>query len=139
MAARAASFAVLVVAGDDRVPSGRETLTEYEGNKLIVAVDREEPDGLGLEVAYRLAAARVAMARDRDLTVDAPAVRDAAEEAVSCLKQAQQIRASLTGIKTSSDKARATLDEMVEAVRAKLERIDGLVEESSAPDRADPS
>ena len=43
-------------------PAGREQLTEYEGNKMIVAVDREEPDGLALEVAYRLAAARVAMA-----------------------------------------------------------------------------
>jgi hypothetical protein len=128
MGARAASFGVLVVAGEDRVPSGRETLTEYEGNKLIVAVDRDEPDGLALEVAYRLAAARVAMARDRDLTVDAAAVRDAAEEAVSCLKQAQAIRASLTGIKTSSDKARATLDEMVENVRARLERVESLVE-----------
>ena len=128
MAARAASFAVLVVAGEERVPSGRETLTEYEGNKLIVAVDREEPDGLALEVAYRLAAARVAMARDRDLTVDAPAVRDAAEEAVTCLKQAQAVRSALTGIKTSSDKARANLDEMVEAVRARLERIESLVE-----------
>jgi hypothetical protein len=128
MGARAASFAVLVVAGEDRVPSGRETLTEYEGNKLIVAVDREAPDGLALEVAYRLAAARVAMARDRDLTVDAPAVRDAAEEAISCLKQAQAIRATLTGIKTSSDKARATLDEMVESVRARLERVESLVD-----------
>lgn len=128
MGARAASFAVLVVAGEERVPAGRETLTEYEGNKLIVAVDRDEPGGLALEVAYRLAAARVAMARDRDLTVDAAAVRDAAEEAVSCLKQAQAIRASLTGIKTSSDKARATLDEMVESVRARLERVEALVE-----------
>jgi hypothetical protein len=128
MAARAASFAVLVVAGEERVPSGRETLTEYEGNKLIVAVDRDEPDGLALEVAYRLAAARVAMAREQDLTVDATAVRVAAEEAVSCLKQAQAIRSALTGIKTSSDKARVGLDEMVEAVRARLERIDSLVE-----------
>ena len=74
MAARAASFAVLVVAGEDRVPAGRETLVEYEGNKLIVAVDRDEPDGLALEVAYRLAAARVAMAREQDLTVDAAEV-----------------------------------------------------------------
>jgi hypothetical protein len=128
MGARAASFGVLVVAGEERVPAGRETLTEYEGNKLIVAVDRDEPEGLALEVAYRLAAARVAMARDRDLTVDAAAVRDAADEAVSCLKQAQAIRASLTGIKTSSDKARATLDEMVEAVKARLERVESLVE-----------
>jgi hypothetical protein len=128
MGARAASFAVLVVAGEDRVPSGRETLVEYEGNKLIVAVDRDEPDGLALEVAYRLAAARVVMGRERDLTVDAPAVRDAAEEAISCLKQAQAIRATLTGIKTSSDMARATLDEMVDAVRARLERVESLID-----------
>jgi hypothetical protein len=128
MDARAAAFAVLVVAGEDRVPAGRETLVEYEGNKLIVAVDREEPDGLTLEVAYRLAASRVAMAREHDLTVDAAEVRVAAEEAVTCLKQAQAIRSSLTGIKTSSDKARVSLDEMVEAVRARLERIESLIE-----------
>ena len=128
MAARAASFAVLVVAGEERIPSGREPLVEYEGNKLMVAVDRDEPDGLALEVAYRLAAARVAMTREQDLTVDAAEVRIAAEEAVSCLKQAQSIRSALTGIKTSSDKARATLDEMVEAVRARLERVESLIE-----------
>jgi hypothetical protein len=128
MEARAASFAVLVVAGEDRVPAGREPLVEYEGNKLIVAVDREEPDGLGLEVAYRLAAARLAIGRERDLTVDPAEVRVAAEEAVSCLKQAQAIRSTLTGIKTSSEKARATLDEMVESVRARLERIEALIE-----------
>jgi hypothetical protein len=128
MAARAASFAVLVVAGEERVPSGRETLVEYEGNKLIVAVDRDEPEGLALEVAYRLAAARVAMSRERDLTVDAVAVRDAAEEAVHCLKQAQAIRSTLTGIKTSSDKARATLDDMVASVQARLERVESLIE-----------
>jgi hypothetical protein len=126
--ARAASFAVLVVAGEDRVPAGRQTLVEYEGNKLIVAVDREEPDGLALEVSYRLAAARVAMAREHDLTVDAAEVRVVAEEAVTCLKQAQAIRSTLTGIKTSSDKARVSLDEMVEAVRARLERIESLIE-----------
>jgi hypothetical protein len=128
MAGRAAVFAVLVVAGEDRVPAGRETLVEYEGNKLIVAVDRDEPESLALEVAYRLAAARVVMGRERDLTIDPAEVRVAAEEAVSCLKQAQAIRTSLTGIKTSSDKARATLDDMVESVRARLERIESLIE-----------
>jgi hypothetical protein len=134
MAARAASFAVLVVAGEDKVPAGRQQLHEYEGNKLIVAVDRDDPAGLPLEVAYRLAAARVAMARDRDLTVDAVAVRDAAHEAVSTLKQAQAIRSTLTGIKTSSDKARAGLDTMVAAVQAKLDRIDALVAEADSED-----
>jgi hypothetical protein len=109
---------------------------EYEGNKLIVAVDREEPDGLALEVAYRLAAARVAMAREQDLTVDAAEVQVVAEEAVTCLKQAQSIRSTLTGIKTSSEKARAGLDEMVEGVRARLERIESLIEVGRAEDGA---
>src|SRR5215211_3658104 len=130
MAARAAGYAVLVVAGEERVPAGREQLHEYEGNKLIVAVGRDEPGGLALETAYRLAAARVRLARDADLQVDAVAVRDAAAEAVSTLKQAQAIRSALTGIKTSSDKARANLDAMVEAVIAKLERIDSLIAEA---------
>ena len=134
MAARAASFAVLVVAGEERVPSGREQLTEYEGNKLIVAVDREEPDSLALEVAYRLAAARVAMARDRELQVDAVAVRDTAAEALSLLKAAQSIRSTLTGIKTSSDKARDSLNSMVTAVEEKLARIDALVAEAEEAD-----
>ncbi|TMK69146.1 MAG: hypothetical protein E6G48_09335 [Actinobacteria bacterium] len=130
MVARAAGYAVLVVAGEERVPAGRQQLHEYEGNKLIVAVDRDEPEGLPLETAYRLAAARLKLAREGDLQVDAAAVRDAAAEAVSTLKQAQAIRSSLTGIKTSSDKARANLDAMVEAVRAKLERIESLIAEA---------
>jgi hypothetical protein len=127
MAGRAAGFAVLVVAGEDRVPAGREPLQEYEGNKLIVSVDRDDPGGLALEAAYRLAAARLKLARDGDLHVDPAAVRDASAEAISTLNQAQAIRSALTGIKTSSDKARANLDAMVEAVRARLERIESLI------------
>ena len=57
-------------------------------------------------------------------------MRDAAAEAISTLRQAQAIRSSLTGIKTSSDKARDGLDAMVEAVPAKLERIDSLIAEA---------
>ena len=130
MAARAASFGVLVVAGEDRVPSGREQLREYEGNKLIVAVDRDDPDTLALELAYRLSAARVFMARGRDLTVDAGEVRSVTEEAISCLQQAQAIKSALTGIKTSSDKARNGLEEMITTLRLKLDRIDSLVAEA---------
>ena len=132
MAARAAGFAVLVVAGEERIPSGREALHEYEGNKLIVAVDRDEPGGIALEVAYRLAAARVLLLREGELEVDAVAVRDTAAEAISLLKQAQAIRSTLTGIKTSSDKARAGLDAMVAAVEEKLRGIDDLVAEAEA-------
>lgn len=131
MAARAASFGVLVVPGEDRIPSGREQLREYQGNKMIVAVDPLDPDGLSLAVAYRLAAARVSMARERDLTVDAAEVRVATDEAISSLKQAQSIRSTLTSIKNSSDKARSTLDDMVAATELKLDRIDSLVAEAA--------
>jgi Uncharacterized protein conserved in bacteria (DUF2130) len=133
MTRRAANFAVLVVAGEERLPAGREQLREYEGNKLIVAVDREEPSCVALELAYRLAAARVTLARESDLGVDAAAVRDTAAEAISILKQAQAIKSTLTGIKTSSDKARSNLDALVESLRARLERIDSLV--SVEPDQ----
>ncbi len=122
----------MVVAGEDRVPARSDTLHEYEGNKMIVAVDRDEPDGQALEVAYRLAAARVMLAREGELDVDPVAVRDAAAEAVSLLKQAQGIRSGLTGIKTSSDKARAALDAMVAALEEKLQRIDALVSAADA-------
>jgi len=131
MASRAASFGVLVVAGDDRVPAGREQLRECEGNKLIVSVDREDPDDLPLALAYRLAAARVTMARDRDLTVDAAEVRSVTEEALSCLQQAQAIKSALTGIKTSSDRARSGLDEMIATLQVKLDRIDSLVADAA--------
>jgi hypothetical protein len=130
MESRAAAFGVLVVAGEERVPSGRETLTEYEGNKLIVALDREEPDGMALEVAYRLAAARVLLARDSDLQVDPAAVRDTAEEAISLLKHAQAIRSTLTGIQTSSEKAKTSLNTLVEALKLKLEKIESLVDDA---------
>jgi hypothetical protein len=127
MQQRDASFAVLVVAGQERIPAGREQLHEYEGNKMIVAVDREEPDGLALEVAYRYARCRVLMSRDRELTLDAAGVRNAAEEAISALKKAQSIRLALTGATDSVDKARSGLDDMTDAVRERLEHIESLV------------
>ena len=41
---RGADYAVLVVAIEENVPARTQSLVEYEGNKLIVAVDREEPE-----------------------------------------------------------------------------------------------
>jgi hypothetical protein len=92
---------------------------------------------MSLSVAYRLAAARVAMARGRELTVDASEVRATAEEAIACLRSAQSIRSALTGIKTSSDRARSGLDDMVAQVEAKLDRIDALVAEADEADETD--
>ncbi len=127
MAERDADFAVLVVAGEERIPSGREQLHEYEGNKLIIAVDREEPDEIGLELAYRYARCRVLMARDHTLEVDAGGVRDAAEAARAALKRANSVRLALTNIDKSSEKAREGVEAIVADVEADLTRIESLV------------
>jgi hypothetical protein len=124
---RKADFAVLVVAGEERIPAGQEQLTEYEGNKLIVAVDPDDPDGLGLLLAYRYARLRVLTARDSSLEVDAAGVRDAAESARAALKSAQAVRLALTGIDKSAAKARDGVECMVADVEAQLARIEGLV------------
>jgi hypothetical protein len=118
---------VLVVAGEDHVPRGRETLHEYEGNKLIVAVDADSPDELGLELAYRYARCRVLMTRDASLEVDAAGVRDAAEAARAALKRANSIRLALTNIDKSAAKAREGVDGIVADVETELARIESLV------------
>jgi hypothetical protein len=127
LAERDADFAVLVVAGEQNIPAKREQLVEYEGNKLIVAVDPEFPDELGLDLAYRYARLRVLMARDRALEVDASGVRDAAETARSALRRAQGVRLALTNVDKSSAKAREGIDAIVADVEAELTRIEGLL------------
>ncbi len=127
MQERDAEFAVLAVAGEERIPAGREQLLEYEGNKLIVALDPEVPDELGLDLVYRYARLRVLMARNRSLEVDAAGVRDASEAARSALKRVQSVRLALTNIDKSSLKAREGVDGIVADVEAELARIEGLI------------
>jgi hypothetical protein len=130
LAERDAGFAILVVASDEKVPAGREPLHEYEGNKMIVTLERETLDARALELAYRYARCRCLMAAERDLALDAAGVRDAAEEALSALREAQKIRSSLTGASNSVKTAHETLDAMVARVRTSLERVESLVSSS---------
>jgi Uncharacterized protein conserved in bacteria (DUF2130) len=132
MGERQAEFAVLVAAGEESIPAGREQLAEYEGNKMIVAVDPDHSDGLGLELAYRYARLRLMLKREGELTLDAAGVRDAAEEARSALKTAQAIRLALTNADKSVSKAREGVDEMAAAVEAQLDRIESLVAAADA-------
>jgi hypothetical protein len=131
LAERDAGFAILVVGSDEKVPAGREPLHEYEGNKMIVTLDKEALDGRPLELAYRYARCRCLMAAERELALDAVGVRDAAEEALSALRDAQKIRSSLTGANNSVKAAHDTLDSMVARVQASLARVESLVSASS--------
>jgi hypothetical protein len=121
---RDAGFAILLVASDEKVPAGRQQLHEYEGNKMIVALDKATMDPAALELAYRYARCRCLMAAERDLALDAAGVRDAAQEALSALKDAQKIRSSLTGASKGVEAARGTLDAMVTRVETSLARVE---------------
>jgi hypothetical protein len=132
MSERDADYAVLVVAGEDKVPSGLEELTEYQGNKMIIVVDRDAPDTLALRLVYRYVRARLAAAREHALEVDAAGVRDASEEATAALKRVNRIKKSLTGITNGADAARSELEAMIADVERCLARIESLVAAAAA-------
>jgi hypothetical protein len=135
MGERDACYAVLVVAGEDKVPSGLEELTEYQGNKIIAVLDRDHPDPVALRLVYRYVRARVLAGTAEELEVDAAGVRDAAEEATARLKRANRVRKSLTNVTNSASAAREEFDEMVTDVERCLARIEALVAAATEADR----
>src|SRR5918994_702168 len=136
MSERSADFAVLVVPTEEEVPAKMEPLREYNGDKLVVALD-PDAGSLALEVGYRLARARVLMKRSDADGIEAGAVGDAAERALAALSEERKVKQQLTGAKTSIDKAYEHVDAMTARVRVLLEEIDALVRPADE-DRAEP-
>ena len=126
MAERSADFAVLVVPTEEEVPAKLEPLREYNGDKLVLALD---PDAgpLALELGYRLARARVLMKRSDADGIDAGALRSAIERALAALTDERKIKQQLTGAKRNVEGAYGLVEAMAERVRAYLEEIDALV------------
>ena len=125
IAERNADFAVLVVPSDEKVPARMAPLREYNGDKLIVTFDPEEGSRLALEVAYALARARVLMARGDGEGLDAGALRDAIDRALTSMEDVRKIKLQLTGATNSVEGARSILDEMAGRVRELLEDMRG--------------
>jgi hypothetical protein len=132
LAERDATFGILLVASEERVPARTEPLHEYEGNKMIVPLDRDSLDPTPLDLAYRYARCRLLMGGEGALELDAAGVRQAADEALAALKEAQKIRNSLTGAAKGVEGARATLDAMIDRVRSALERVESLIGSAGA-------
>jgi hypothetical protein len=124
---RGADYAVLVVALEENLPAGTQNLVEYEGNKLIVAVDREEPERIVLETAYGLARARALAARKDELSLDAPAMKEAIDEARRALESLKTARQALTGMRKNADSIESSLSTMEEGAKAALARADSLI------------
>jgi hypothetical protein len=124
---RDANFAVLVVPSDEEVPAKLQPLREYNGDKLVVTLDPEEGGTLALELGYRLARARVLMARGSVEGIDAAAVRDTVQRALNAMDEVRRIKNTLTGAQTSIQKGKDLVDAMASRVRANLDDIDALV------------
>ena len=124
MGERDAVYAVLVVAGEDKVPSGLEELTEYQGNKIIAVLDREEPDPLALEARLSLRP-RAACSRRRATSSRSTRPASATPPRRRSAAQARQpVRKSLTNVDQQRRRPRDEFDEMVADVERCLARIE---------------
>jgi Uncharacterized protein conserved in bacteria (DUF2130) len=130
---RDAQYAVLVVPAEDKLPARTQQLREYNGDKLLVVYDPEEGSTLALELAYRLARARVAMARGDAGGLDAAAIGETVERALGAMDEVSSVKQKLTGASASIDSARELLDGMAETVRGHLDHIDGLLAPGDEP------
>ncbi|MEA2332048.1 MAG: hypothetical protein QOH58_2186 [Thermoleophilaceae bacterium] len=137
MAERSADFAVLVVPTEEELPAKLEPLREFNGDKLVIALD---PDAgtLPLELGYRLARARVLMKRSDGDGIDAGALRATVERALAALADERKVKQQLTGAKSSIDKAYELVEAMAGRVRGQLEEIDALVRPADEPDGETP-
>jgi predicted metal-dependent phosphoesterase TrpH len=126
-AERDADFALLVVPSEEEIPSKLQELREYNGDKLVVTLDPELGSRLALELGYRLARARVLMARGGGDEIDAGAVRDTVQRALQALEDVRRVKSQLSGVKTGVDKAYALIEQVADRVRAQLDAIEQLV------------
>jgi hypothetical protein len=126
LAERNADFALLVVPSSEELPAKVEPLREFNGDKVVVALDPESGT-LALELGYRLARARVLMRRSDADGIDAGALRDTVERALGALAEERKVKLQLSGAKTGIDKAYEIVEAMAAGVRAHLAEIDALV------------
>jgi hypothetical protein len=138
MAERSADFAVLVVPTEDEVPAKLEPLREYNGDKLVVALD-PDTGTLPLELGYRLARARVMMRRSDADGIDAGELRTAIERALGALADERKVKQQLTGANRSIEKAYGLVEAMATCVREHLAEIDTLVRPAGAEPATEPT
>ena len=124
---RDASFAVLVVSGESKVPARTRELHEYQGNKMVVAFDKESLDPFALELVYRYACARALMASETELEVDAAGVAALVERAAAALKRGKGVRDNLTRAEQGIEGARDGFESIVADVEACLDQVEALI------------
>ena len=137
MAARDADFGVFVVPSLEKLPAKTHPLREFNGNKLFVVFDPDDGGRLELEVAYKLARARILMARGEAGSLDPDAVRSEVERALGAMEDVRQIKNQHSRAKTAIDEATKIVEAMNAAVRNHLGQIEALLVAAEPEDDAE--
>jgi hypothetical protein len=124
---RDADYAVLVVPSEEEVPAKLHSLREYYGDKIIAVYDPDDGSTIELEFAYRLARARVTVAREEGDELDAAAVRAAVGRALDAMDEVRKIKSQLTSAAGGINAARDLVDAMAARVRAELGQVEELL------------
>jgi hypothetical protein len=127
MTTRDADYGIFVVPSDDKLPAKTHDLREFNGNKLFVVFDPEQDHRVGLEVAYKLARARVLMARGDATGIDPAAVRTEVERALGAMEDVRRVKSQLTQATTSIAEATKIVDMLAGTVRGHLGQIESLL------------
>ncbi|MDQ4125256.1 MAG: DUF2130 domain-containing protein [Actinomycetota bacterium] len=127
---RDADYGVFVVPSDDKLPARTPELREFNGNKLFVVYDPDEGARTALELAYKLARARVLMARSETAGVDTSAVASEVERALGAMEDVRRVKSQLTQATTYIGEATKIVEAMAGNVRGHLGQIDALLREA---------
>ncbi len=136
MEQRDADFGIFVVAADDQLPAKTPELREFNGNKLFVVFDPTEVGRVGLEFAYKLARARVLMARSEAAGVDVAALAGEVERAFVAVEDVRRVKSQLTQAKTSIDEAQRIVEALAGNVRGHLTQIESLLRDAEEDERS---
>ncbi|MFN8131320.1 MAG: hypothetical protein U0R70_07190 [Solirubrobacteraceae bacterium] len=133
---REAEYAVLVVPSEEELPAKTQPLREVNGDKLFVVYDPDDGPGgaAALELAYRLARARVLAKRSGGEGIDTVALAAHVERAVQALDHVRTVKTNLTKARKNLDEAGGVVEGMAATVRSHLDEIDRLVQAAPSDD-----
>ncbi|MFA6458255.1 MAG: hypothetical protein WCV72_02590 [Patescibacteria group bacterium] len=127
---RGATVAVAVVSGKDTLKDVREAIgvfRDYPGQRTICVLDKEYPDATALEVAYKLARAKLLLSLQtkemKSEAVDLVAINTLIEEITKKLSEFAGIQSTLTKASTAIDGAKTQIEGMKNELQVKLQEL----------------
>lgn len=134
---RAARAAIAVISGAENPIMCGQRLQFLGDDKWAVVLQKDEPDALALQVAYKLARARVLSTPNREQEIDVEVLRGAVEDINQKLTGLGEVKSQLSNISRCGDKAQAAVVKVEREVRnAVIEIIDSLAGDRGERDDA---